>query len=454
MFHWQPTMRKRSYATVPPETPALPRGVPYIVGNEAAERFSYYGMRAILVVFMTHHLRDGAGAPAPMAESEARAVYHLFAGSVYFFPLLGAWIADTFFGKYPTIIALSIVYCLGHLALAIDETRMGLIVGLSLIAVGSGGIKPCVSAHVGDQFGHGNRYLMTKVFGWFYVSINVGAFVSSLLTPWLLERYGSNVAFAVPGILMLLATIVFWLGRSVFVHVPPARGRLWTELTSGETARSLLRLLPFYFFIAFFWALYDQTGSSWVQQAEHMERRFLGIEWYAAQVQAVNPALVLLLVPLFSTVIYPRLERVMRLTAARKIFLGMVIAAISFLLPAYVESRIELGVAPSIGWQIAAYVILTAAEVLVSVTALEFSYTQAPQTLKSIVMSIYLLSVSLGNWLTAGINYAITTADGGALLGGAGYYTFFAALMLVAALGFLFISRAYEERLVLQTRES
>ena len=90
---------------------------------------------------------------------------------------------------------------------------------------------------------------------------------------------------------------------------------------------------------------------------------------------------------------------------------------------------------------------------VVSVTALEFSYTQAPQTLKSMVMSIYLLSVSLGNWLTAGINYAITTPDGGTRLDGAGYYRFFAALMFVAALGFLFISRTYKERLVLQSRE-
>jgi POT family proton-dependent oligopeptide transporter len=453
MFHWPPIMRKSRYASVPPEIADLPPGVPYIVGNEAAERFSYYGMRAILVVFMTHHLTDASGAAAPMAESEARAVYHLFAGSVYFFPLLGAVLADTLFGKYPTIIALSIVYCLGHLALAVDETRLGLMVGLALIAIGSGGIKPCVSAHVGDQFGRANRHLMTKVFGWFYVAINVGAFISSLLTPWLLERHGSNVAFAVPGILMLLATIVFWLGRNVFVHVPPDRARLWAELRGGDTAKSLLRLLPFYFFIAFFWALYDQTGSSWVQQAEHMERHFLGIEWYAAQVQAVNPALVLMLVPLFSGVVYPRLGRVVELTAARKIFLGMMLAAISFLLPAWVESRIALGEAPSIGWQITAYVILTAAEVLVSVTALEFSYTQAPQTLKSMVMSIYLLSVSLGNWLTAGINYAITTPDGGTRLDGAGYYSFFAALMFVAALGFLFISRSYKERLVLQSRE-
>jgi len=155
---------------------------------------------------------------------------------------------------------------------------------------------------------------------------------------------------------------------------------------------------------------------------------------------------------IFASVIYPRLGRAMKLTAARKIFIGLLLAAVSFLIPAWVESRIALGEAPSIGWQIAAYVILTAAEVLVSVTALEFSYTQAPQTLKSVVMSIYLLSISLGNLLTAGINYLIATPDGGARLDGAAYYSFFAGLMFVGAVGFLLISRTYEERLVLQSR--
>lgn len=453
MFHFAQPMIKPRYLSVPPETSALPPGVPYIVGNEAAERFSYYGMRAILVVFMTHHLRDSTGSAAPMGEAEARAVYHLFAGAVYFFPLLGAYIADAWVGKYRTIMALSAVYCLGHLALAIDETRWGLGIGLALIAVGSGGIKPCVSAHVGDQFGRANQRLMTQVFGWFYVAINVGAFASSLLTPWLLERAGPRVAFGVPGALMFVATVVFWLGRTVFVHVAPQRSRMHTELADNETRRALVRLLPIYLFISLFWALYDQTGSSWVQQAERMTRTFLGVDWYPAQVQAVNPALVLILVPLFSAVLYPRLERIVRLTAVRKIFIGLLLAAFSFLIPAWVESRIAVGETPSIGWQIAAYVVLTSAEVLVSVTALEFSYTQAPRTLKSVVMSVYLLSISLGNWLTAAINYGITGPDGASRLEGVAYYGFFSALMFAGALGFAFVTRNYRELVVLQGRE-
>ena len=117
--------------------------------------------------------------------------------AVYFTPLLGAIVADAFFGKYKTIVSLSVVYCLGHLALALDETRLGLAVGLTLIAIGAGGIKPCVSAHVGDQFGKSNGHLLTKIFGWFYFSINLGAFASQIMTPILLDRFGPHI-FGVP----------------------------------------------------------------------------------------------------------------------------------------------------------------------------------------------------------------------------------------------------------------
>ena len=108
---------------------------------------------------------DADGGMDLMSDAEAKGYYHLFTSAVYFTPLLGAIIADAFFGKYKTILALSVVYCAGHLTLALDETRMGLAVGLGLIALGSGGIKPCVSAHVGDQFGKTNAHLLEKVFG-------------------------------------------------------------------------------------------------------------------------------------------------------------------------------------------------------------------------------------------------------------------------------------------------
>ena len=207
----QPTPPAASIAnrTVPVGSDRMPPGIPYIVGNEAAERFNFYGMRAILVVFMTQYLRDRSGALAPMSENDAGKWYHVFVASNYFFPIFGAILADAVWGKFLTIFSLSIVYSIGSFALALDDTRLGLAMGLSLIAVGAGGIKPCVSANVGDQFTASNKHLISRAFGWFYASINAGSFVSIMLIPWLLQRYGSKVAFAVPGVLMAAATLIF-----------------------------------------------------------------------------------------------------------------------------------------------------------------------------------------------------------------------------------------------------
>ena len=200
----------------------MPPGIPYIIGNEAAERFSFYGMRSILTVFMTTYLMSAAGPLAVMTDNEATGWFHEFVFGVYFLPILGAIISDGFLGKYRTILSLSIVYCLGHLALAINDTRLGLFIGLLLIAIGSGGIKPCVSAHVGDQFGAGNQHLLSRAFGWFYLSINLGSSISTFLCPILLNNktFGSHYAFGLPGLLMLIATIIFWMGRKKFVHIP------------------------------------------------------------------------------------------------------------------------------------------------------------------------------------------------------------------------------------------
>ena len=204
------------YRKNPVETQGLPPGIGYIIGNEAAERFSYYGMRAVLIVFMTQSLVDGVGKPDPMNAHEASGWYHLFVMVTYFTPILGAFLADGLLGKYRTIITLSLIYCLGHAALAMDETRGGLFLGQALIALGSGGIKPCVSAHLGDQFGRANRALMGPLYSWFYFAINVGAGISMLLTPWLMATQGPRVAFVVPGLLMLIATWVFFSGRNAF----------------------------------------------------------------------------------------------------------------------------------------------------------------------------------------------------------------------------------------------
>src|SRR5205814_3188019 len=113
------------------------------------------------------------------------------------------------------------VYTLGAIAMASGQTRWFLFFGLALIALGSGGIKSCVSAHVGDQFGRSNAHLMAKAFGWFYFSVNFGSTFSTWFVPIWLEKQGAKVAFGIPAILMATATVVFWLGRNRFIHIPP-----------------------------------------------------------------------------------------------------------------------------------------------------------------------------------------------------------------------------------------
>lgn len=387
----------------------MPPGIPFIIGNEAAERFSFYGMRTILTIFMVKYLWLMGDQPGePMTDAEASEQYHLFAGFVYLTPFLGALLADFLFGKYRVIIWLSLVYCLGHGSLAlmgiVGKVEACFSIGLWLIIFGSGGIKPCVSAHVGDQFGPGNQHLLTRIFNWFYFSINLGAFVSSILTPWLLEWYGPHIAFGVPGVLMLIATICFWAGRHKFVHIPAERNLLAKELGSREGIFALLKLCVIYFFVAMFWALFDQTGSSWVLQAEDMDRRFLGVEWLPSQIQALNPILILIFIPLFTYFIYPAINKVFRLSPLRKISIGLYVMVIAFAVIAIAQELIDSGGRPSISWQLLGYVIITAAEVMVSIVCLEFSYTQAPRSLKSFVMALFFISVFVGNFFTAKVN--------------------------------------------------
>src|SRR6185503_15731364 len=377
----------------PLKTDKMPPGVPYIVGNEAAERFSYYSVNGILVMFMTTYLMNARGQLDVMTETQANGWYHTFVTAVYGLPLLGAVLADAVLGKYRTVLWLSIVYCLGHFALALNNTRMGLMIGLSLIALGAGGIKPCVSANVGDQFGNRNQHLLQRVYTWFYFSINLGSAFSTILIPRLLhdKRFGPHWAFGVPGIAMLIATIVFYIGRKKFVHIPPAGlGPFFAQFRERENLKAIFNLLIPVPFVAMFWALWQQNFSSWVKQAEKLDRHIFGHEWLPEQIQTVNPGFVLVMLPLFSYVVYPLLGKVWRLTPLRKIGIGLFTNALAFIIVALIQQRLDVGERPHVGWQILAFVALTAGETMVSVTHLEFAYMQSPRKLKSLVMCTYL----------------------------------------------------------------
>ena len=447
----------------PDPSRSWPRQVYNILGNEAAERFSYYGMKGLLAAYITSMLLKSG--------DEATHIVHLFVSVNYFMPLFGAWLADKVCGRYHTILWVSLFYCLGHGVLALSDVfpdvqsrSLCLYAGLGLIAFGSGGIKPCVSAFMGDQFtGPGSR--LGNAYAAFYWCINLGSLAAFLLVPWTRDHFGYGWAFGIPGIAMALAKFIFWLGRAHYIHLPVERvpgwektGFLWLagiglfayslltgnwwitggaaalafafwvfqsakKLAAGisadpgafasllfaatplgsrlspearENGAGLGRVLSIFALVPVFWALFDQTGSTWVLQGKQMvEASILGYTIDADRMQSMNPLIVMSLVPLFTLVLYPLAGRLA--TPLRRMSIGMFLAAASYVIVAQLQARIEAGEKLSILWQMVPYVVLTAAEVLISTTGLEFAYTQASKAMKSTIGSMWLLTVSAGN---------------------------------------------------------
>jgi POT family proton-dependent oligopeptide transporter len=409
-----------------------PPQVKFIVGNEACERYSFYGMKGILAGYITGEvIRGGLG----LTKDTATLWIHLFIMANYFTPLFGAYVSDRLWGRYKTILWISLSYCLGHGVLAMSDFTDDLQIrtwllwaGLALIAFGAGGIKPCVSAFMGDQFREGQSRLYQKAYAAFYFSINFGSFFSFLTIPFIAKKAGYGWAFGVPGILMAVATFIFWLGRDRYTKVPPARetraagffpvffaalanrqsGRPFWDGARGKfsaeevsAAQSVLPVLSIFVLIPPFWAMFDQHSSTWILQAKDMiafqvtENYSIGGE----EMQSLNPLLVMILVPLLTGVLYPLCGR--WVTPLRRIGLGMFVAGSSYLAVAWLQQRIAGGEKISVLWQTLPYVILTTAEVLVSTTGLEFAYTQAAKSMKSIIMSFWLLTVAAGNGLVA-----------------------------------------------------
>ncbi len=443
----------------------MPPQIPFIIGNEACERFSFYGMRNILTVFLIDWLLRNDLPSQSQREASAKAVFHLFVFGVYFTPLLGGFLADRFLGKYRTVLYISLLYCAGHACLAIFHgDPKGFYAGLVLIALGSGGIKPCVSALVGDQFTAENKHLVNKVFAIFYWSINLGSFFASLLIPKTLRLFGPAVAFGIPGILMGIATLIFWLGRNQYVKVPPTgknphsflavvrsafrnRGRLGSFLDGArvehpdeavEGVKAVFRVLSIFAFIPFFWMLFDQKASTWVVQARSMDLRVGSWNFEPSQMQLVNPALVMLLIPVTTGIVYPFFKRLgWELNPLRRMPIGMALGATSFVIAGLLNVPVASGQKISVVWQVLPYVVLTIGEILVSVTGLEFAYTQAPLTMKSVIQSFW-------NLTTAAANLAVALASAFVFFNGTALFFYYAGFAYLAAAGLALVARRYK----------
>jgi POT family proton-dependent oligopeptide transporter len=509
-----PAVASASVPSLPDPKAPIPRQIRYIIGNEGCERFSFYGMRNVLTVFLATSLL--AYLPEAERGSAAKEVFHTFVIGVYFFPLLGGWIADRFFGKYNTILWLSLVYCAGQACLAMFVTnRLGFYVGLSLIALGSGGIKPCVASFVGDQFDQTNKHRAKVVFDAFYWIINFGSLFASFLMPIFLRSLGPAIAFGIPGALMFVSTFILWIARKQYVMLPPTppdphsflnvsrtalmsgtAGRVfaviglataigsfvlipqfgfviaaclalvaiigfggagvWMQLDAVrckhpakaiQGVRSVLRVLVLFAIVTPFWSLFDQKASTWVLQADAMTKP----SWFqSSQMQALNPALVMLLIPFNNLVLYPALRRRgYEPTALRRMTAGIAFAGMSWIVVGGMQVVLNSGNAFSIAWQMLPYALLTLGEVLVSATGLEFAYSQAPLAMKGAIMAFWNLSVTIGNLWVLVVNAGVKNGAVIDFIKSSGFEVtafqmfFFAGFAFAAALAFGLVARSY-----------
>ncbi|GAA4494754.1 hypothetical protein GCM10023172_05430 [Hymenobacter ginsengisoli] len=423
----------------PPPASRFPRAVPFIIGNEVAERFSYYGMRAILPTFLVAQFFNPSHSAALTAAAEARAndFVHSFAALGYALPVVGALLADWVLGKYRVILYLSIFYCLGHALLALyTDDLAGFRAGLLVIAIGMGGIKSSVTANLGDQFDQANAHLLPKAYGWFQLAIDAGAAVSTALIPELYAYAGAAWAFGVPGLLMGAAAFTFWLGRRHYVRVPPTGllAGLRHTLGPGESRAALRRVGAIFLFIPVLWALYNQSESEWVLQAAHLDRHLWpgGYAPLPEQLQILGIVFGIGLNPLLTYHIYPALaRRGIQATPLRRMGVGMVLVALAMCLIAGVQHGLDAGGHPSVWWQVLAYFVVAGGTLMVAVTGLEYAYTHAPPALKSLTTSLWLLTIAGGNYFLALMNASIARGGFFARFQGASYYWFFVGLMAV-----------------------
>uniref|UniRef100_A0A3B4AQV6 Solute carrier family 15 member 1 n=1 Tax=Periophthalmus magnuspinnatus TaxID=409849 RepID=A0A3B4AQV6_9GOBI len=546
-----------------------PLSIFFIVVNEFCERFSYYGMRAVLVLYFKYFLK--------WDDDFATTIYHTFVALCYLTPILGAIIADSWLGKFKTIIYLSIVYAAGQIVLAVsaihditDTNKDGVpdnmtfhvalsMVGLLLIALGTGGIKPCVAAFGGDQFSDEQEKQRSTFFSIFYLSINAGSLLSTIITPILrAQQCGIHtkqqcypLAFGVPAALMVVALIVFIVGSGMYNKTAPQGNILvkvckcvgfaiknrfrhrdsrfpkrehwmdWAEEKYDKLliaqVKMVLKVLFLFIPLPMFWALFDQQGSRWTLQATTMDGNFGVFVVQPDQMQTVNPILILVLVPVMDSIVYPLISKCnLNFSPLKRMTVGMFLAALAFVAAALVQLQIDVSlfkyyvnlnvpalftlpissdlfvlifrvkfmildeatsqtcvyeqtlkfgssftllIPPTLtlgqmcqgivevtdinpnsvhmAWLIPQYFLITAGEVVFSVTGLEFSYSQAPSNMKAVLQAGWLLTVAVGNIIVLIVAEAATLPDQWA------EYILFASLLILVCIIFAIMAYFY-----------
>jgi POT family proton-dependent oligopeptide transporter len=414
-----------------------PVGFWFFFWGEFAERASYYGMRAILTLYMADQLGFG--------KANAATIMSFFIAGCYFLPLLGGFVADRYFGKYWTIVGFSIPYILGHVILGVEDQYF-LFTALVLLAMGTGVIKPNISTLMGntyDLYRPGQTRLRSEAFAMFYFSINVGAFLSQFAMPTIRTHWGYSIAFLFPAALMVFAFAIFAAGKRFYA--PDLIGH--EEKTPEEKHQQwsvLRRLALLFLLITFFWAIFDQSATTWIYFAkEQLDLNILGMTVDPDQIQALNPLFIMIFLPII-TAFWSYLDiRGIKVRPTDKILVGFILTAITMGIHA-VAAGISgaSGTKVSLWWQVIAYLVLTWAEILISVTGLELAFAAAPKSMKGFITACWLVTVAIANLV---INAPLTRLypsdePGWHFPSATSYFGALTALMVVVSVAFVFVA--------------
>jgi POT family proton-dependent oligopeptide transporter len=395
-----------SSQSIPPTGAELkqPKGLYLLAGVEMWERFSFYGMRAFLALF----LASSAGGFG-WSKEHATLLYGWYTGLVYLTGLLGGYLTDRWLGTHRAIIVGSVFISAGHFSLAVHSKLM-FFVGLCLIVIGTGFHKPIISTMVGQLFQPGDKR-RDAAFTIFYMGINVGGLLGPLICGGFAEsaRFGWHVGFASAGVGMVLGTVVYVLNKRRFLgtigDIPAAREKVGThtvadELLTSDEKQRIAAIFILAFFNIFFWSAYEQAGSSMNFFAlERTDRSVFGWHIPTSAFQSVNSAVIILLAPLFALMWTRLAVKGREPSTPIKFVISLVLVSAGFVFLVIGAMRSEGGVRVSPLWLVTAITFHTCGELCLSPVGLSMVTKLAPVRWASLLMGTWWVSFFLSDTL-------------------------------------------------------
>lgn len=382
-----------------------PVGLYVLFFTEMWERFSYYGMRAILVLYLVAKT-TGENPGLGWTKGESLALYGWYTMLVYVMSIPGGWVADKLFGQKKTVLYGGILLLAGHSILAIEE-MWAFYTGLGLIILGVGLLKPNISTMVGGLYKQGD-IRRDKGFTIFYIGINVGAFLSALIVGYVGENYGWHYGFGLAGIGMALGLIQYILGQKHLKGVGDFLGASENEedkaamnkpLTKVEKDRVVVLFISF-LLVIIFWGAFEQAGGLMNIYASEKTNRLLGaFEVPASWFQSLNAFFIIVLGTAVAGYWAKRKLKGQLATSLFKMIIGLIIMGTGFFFMTAAAGQYNSEGSSAMYWLVLAYLFHTVGELCISPVALSYITKLAPVKYASLMMGVYFAMTGFGNKL-------------------------------------------------------